>query len=288
VSPKAPPLTDNGWLNAVPPPGGDLQGRVTVLLFWSPSCEASIARLREIELVLERSIALRHGLLGAVGVLSPRHHFERSRRVAADAVDRLGVSIPVVHDPDLEIWSRYRPGGWPTTIVVDHRGRALGAQQGLDDLDVLVEAARLAVARAGCDPRRQPPAWPTVTPCDPVHARERSETGPWAWPSGVAVLPDESLAIVDSGHDRVVIVALDRRRRRGCIRGIVEGVPRPGRVTSWGPSGLAVSLPDSGQVVGVDRRAPQRVELVADGLGRPQGLTQDRDGTLVVCDATDE
>lgn len=288
MRPKAPPLTSTGWLNAAPFARADLSGQVTILVFWSPSCEASVTRLGEIELLIKRSVATHGETLRAVAVLSPRYPFEQSEAFALDAVARHRIDLPVIHDPKLEIWSRYSPGGWPAAIVVDHRRRVLGALLGLDDLDLLIEAAETAALRActGSSLGGQPTLVDDWTAVD--RSAPATTSDDWAWPSGVAALPDDRIAVADSGNDRVLIVGLSTDRRFGRVEASIEGLDQPSRVAAWGPSSIAISLPTLGQVVGVDRRSPGHLELLAEDLGRPQGLTEDRDGSIVVCDAIDE
>lgn len=298
VSPKAPPLTSEGWINAHPIPNGDLSGRVSVLVFWSPTCEASLTRLAEIEHLLNRTTATHRGHLQAIAVLSPRYPFEQDAEYATDAVKRHRIGIPVVHDPALQIWSRYSPGGWPAAIVVDHRGRALGALLGLDDLDALIEATELAVLRASADERRgsrsqTTPAiaereWgPILPPAEFATLLPQASEGAFAWPSGLAALPDDRVAVADTGNNRVLVLELSADRRLFRIESCFDGLDRPSRVAAWGDHGIAISLPEHGQVVAVDRRGSE-MQRLTDDLGRPQGLVQDRDGSIVVCDAIDE
>lgn len=98
ASPKAPPLTTDGWINALAPPRGDLSGVVSVLVFWSPTCEASLTRLAEIEQLMNHTIAGHRRHLRAIAVLSPRYPFEQATDYARDAVARHRISLPVVHD----------------------------------------------------------------------------------------------------------------------------------------------------------------------------------------------
>ncbi len=293
MSPKAPPLTADGWINAHPIPNGDLSGRVSVLVFWSPTCEASLTRLTEIEQLLSRSITTHGDHLRAIAVLSPRYPYEQDPEYATDAVTRHRIGVPVVHDPTLQIWSRYNPGGWPAAIVVDHRHRALGALLGLDDLDALIESTELAVLRASAGARRSSPTpvereWGSAFSFTELATSRPDPSGvTLAWPSGLAVLPDDRVAVADTGNDRVLVLELSPDRRRFRVEACFEGLDRPSRVAAWGDHGIAISLPEHGQVVAVDRRG-SGMQLLADDLGRPQGLVQDRDGSIVVCDAIDE
>ena len=60
--------------------------------------------------------------LRVIGVHSPGYSFGRERDVVAGAVERLGVSYPVVLDPDFVVWREYGNRGWPGRYLFDHRG----------------------------------------------------------------------------------------------------------------------------------------------------------------------
>ncbi len=293
VSPKAPPLTADGWINAQPLPNGDLTGQVSVLVFWSPTCEASLSRVAEIDHLLSRTVASHGEHLRAIAVLSPRYPFEQDNDYAHDAVARHRIGLPVVHDHALQIWSRYNPGGWPAAIVVDHRHRALGALLGLDDLDALIEATEVAVLRAASQRRprgstvSEDPLLSDQLTARPDHTKPDPTHEAFAWPSGLATLRDDRIAVADAGNGRVMVLELSPDRRHYRVESSFDGLDGPTRVTAWGDHGIAVSVPEQGQVLALDRRGAES-QVLADDLGRPQGLTQDRDGSIVVCDAVDE
>lgn len=62
-----------------------------------------------------------HGLR-VIGVHSPGYSFGRDRRVVERAVHELGVSHPVLLDPDLQVWRLYGNRGWPGRYLFDRRG----------------------------------------------------------------------------------------------------------------------------------------------------------------------
>jgi alkyl hydroperoxide reductase subunit AhpC len=61
--------------------------------------------------------------LVVVGVHTPEFFWEGPHDRVADAVRRLDVPYPVVQDNDTAIWKRFGVRAWPTTVMIDRRGR---------------------------------------------------------------------------------------------------------------------------------------------------------------------
>jgi hypothetical protein len=62
-----------------------------------------------------------HGLR-VIGVHSPGYSFGRDRAVVERAVQKLGVSHPVLLDPEFVVWRLYGNRGWPGRYLFDRRG----------------------------------------------------------------------------------------------------------------------------------------------------------------------
>lgn len=274
MRPKAPPIDAGSWLNPTPstPLDGRLQGRVTALLFFSSFCEASSSRISELVEVRDRLPGLE-----VIGIHTPRYAHERSEDLVRSQLERHRIDFDVIHDPEAELWGRYNPGGWPSTMLIDGHGRAVGACRGLDDLEPLAEAAAFALARQG------PTATPHRSPSAPIEIDERH---PLLWPSGLCTFADGRVGVVD-GADRALILRFDGNHRRALVDQIVAGLDRPSKIARWGENSIAMSLPTTGAVIGIDLDRPDPIVL-AEELGRPQGLTTDLDGSVVVCDAGDD
>ncbi len=240
-----------------------------MLAFWSIGCDASVVLLRKME-ELQRSFG---GAIQVIAVHSPRMSAGKDLYQIADAVARLHLSIPVLHDPDLRTFGRYSPGGWPAAVFVDDRQRVAGAILGAD-ADFYAEV----IVHLGAAPSRSAPRF-RVGYKPPRKANELS------WPGGVAVDPVTStVAISDSGHDRVVIGVLDPAAARLAITGIIAGVTRPGRIANAGQAEFVVTQPDDGRVTLVDS-VDLSATPIGDGLIRPGGVCMDDDGSIVVADA---
>ncbi len=60
--------------------------------------------------------------LRVVAIHSPGFEPSRERGAVEEAVARLGISYPVLLDPDLEMWREYENRGWPARYLFDGRG----------------------------------------------------------------------------------------------------------------------------------------------------------------------
>lgn len=282
----APPIGPGEWLNTSPVGPAHLAGRVSILVFFSVSNEASWLRLRQLE---DLSTDL-GDTLAIVAVHSPRHPSERDASKVNRILERAGISFPVVHDPDLETWARYQPGGWPSTVVIDHRGEIMGISQGVDDLDVLFEAVTLAERLASAARLEAAPSPDRLRPLPVPTPNRRSTDRGLSWPGGLCRLSDGRIAIADSGNDRVVVVELDDDNTVARARRIHGGLDRPSQVAELPDGSLAASEPNQGRIVRIARTkgnddSPTTPEILTDGFLRPRGLATDRDGSLVVADA---
>ncbi len=284
MTPKAPPIASGEWLTTSPVGTAHLAGRVSIIVFFSISSEASWVRLRQLE---DLSADL-GDTLAIVAVHSPRHPAERNVDAVNTVLERAGVPFPVVHDPDLTTWARYEPGGWPSTVVIDHHGKIMGISQGVDDLDVLFEAVSLAESLAADD--RPAADRDHLRPLPVPTPNRRSTDQGLSWPGGLCQLENGKIAIVDSGNDRVLVVELDDDLTSARVRRIHAGLDRPSQVCELPDGSLAVTEPKNGRVLRISQDEESIVngvepEVLVGGFLRPRGIAVDRDGSLVIADA---
>ncbi len=277
--PKAPPVIGE-WLNCEPFPQTHWRDRVTVLLFWAVSCEASWVRLGQLERLKSRL----GDRVTVIAVHSPRHQSDRDVAAVRSAVQRHRVAVAVVHDADLETIGHYGIEGRPASVVIDHRGRVIGVVEGLDDLALIDEAATLADGVAAQARERSGSA---PAPLPTVHTDLTQTLDQLRWPSGVCVLPSGELVVADHGNDRLVTLEANEDHTAATAIGEVAGVVGVGRVCALGGMIVAVSFPDHGRVEAVDLETGIRTPVLED-LTRPQGLTLDADGSLLIADAGTE
>ena len=125
---RAPELVGRGWLGT----GGralsleGLRGRVVVLDFWTFCCVNCLHALEELRAVE----ALFPDVLTIIGVHSPKFEHEADPDAVVAAVERYGVTHPVLDDPELLTWRAYTARAWPTLVVVDPEGYIVATMSG--------------------------------------------------------------------------------------------------------------------------------------------------------------
>jgi thiol-disulfide isomerase/thioredoxin len=240
---RAPELAGRGWLNT----GGrelrlaDLRGRIVLLDFWTFCCINCLHVLDELR-PLEQKYA---GVLVVVGVHSPKFDHERDPAALAAAVERYGVTHPVLADPDLVTWRQYAARAWPTLTVIDPEGYVVGSMAGeghaegiarlVDEL-VATHRAR-GTLRPGGPPEPPPPAG------DPTGLR---------FPGKALALPGGGLLVSDSAHHQLVELAGDagteRRRIGSGTRGRADGTAAAAQFSE--PQGLCLLPEHVAEIVG--------------------------------------
>lgn len=100
---------------------------------------------------------------------------------------------------------------------------------------------------------------------DPRDGTLRERVGGLRRPLGIAVAPDGSLVVAESGAGRVVAVGED-----DAIRVLADGLDRPADVAFDGEGRCYASDEGAGAVLRIEADAPPTV--VVDGLNAPQGL----------------
>ena len=267
----APPLAGEDWLTGAPLNWDDLRGRWVLMSFWSAGCEASMTHLTELE-----SLQRQHPDLAVVAIHAPRAPFAKDRNVPIEALVRHRLMLRVLHDPEMEMWSRYNPAGWPSSILINPKGKAVGTVAGTgvgplvrDVLKLNMASGKPADAVPAALPRLQPPSVNTGD-------------GLLRWPTAITVLGPETVALADTGNKRILVV--NTNGDRFTVRQVISGVADVGDIHAPEPWQIIVSRPKAGEVVLIDLKS-RKPRTLASGLVRPMGLTTDIDGSLVVADA---
>ncbi|NNE96276.1 MAG: redoxin domain-containing protein, partial [Acidimicrobiales bacterium] len=269
MAPTAPPAAGSVWINTPSHSWEDLRGLPTVLLFWSAGCDASWLLLRRYE-DLQRRFGAN---LQVIAVHCPRVEAAQPVQPVMDQIARMHLSLPVLHDPELETFGRYSPGGWPAAVFIDHRQKVKGVVLGSNS-DISEDVANYL----GAVPSQEPPLFK-------VGFRSPRPISEFAWPSGVALLDGSgTVAVADQGHNRVVVGVVDSRSGTLSSTAVIDGVHRPGRLAALNDGLVAVTQPDDGAVCLIDLDL-RSVHPLARGMLRPVGIAADRDGSLVVADA---
>lgn len=196
--------------------------------------------------------------LAVVGVHSPKFTTERETDSLHAAIRRLNVGHPVINDRDFRVWQEYAVRAWPTLMFIDPRGRVIGKHEG----EIPYEAADRLIAEMLAefetegllDPRPIPGAYGDRTEAD--------VPTPLRFPG--KLLADQRgarLVVSDTGHNRIVVAALDGTVRQvigSGAEGFADGPAE--RATFYQPQGLALDG-DTLYVADTENHALRAVDL---------------------------
>ncbi len=116
---RAHELYGDFWFNSEPIPITAQHGRVILLFFWDYTCAHC---LHSLPYVVEWSRKYRdHGFL-TIGVHTPKFPFGKNPQYIQKAIEREGITFPVVMDNEGLIAANYSQRSWPTMQIVDKHG----------------------------------------------------------------------------------------------------------------------------------------------------------------------
>ncbi len=200
---RAPELQAPGgvWINTPAPLTlAGLRGRIVVLDFWTGCCVNCLhvlPALARVEAAFPRDVVV-------IGVHSPKFPHEKEPDTARDAVARLGITHPVLHDPERHLWDQYAVRAWPTLVFVDPNGYVLGQASGEPDGAALVGTLRRMVKAAAGLGDMQPAELEllAVPPALPTRFR---------YPGKIRPIPGRARdaacwVLADAGHHQVVLL----------------------------------------------------------------------------------
>lgn len=255
---RAPELNGRQWLNT----GGrelslrELRGRIVLLDFWTFCCVNCLHVLDELRPLEEKYAEV----LVVIGVHSPKFAHEREPAAVAAAVERYGVSHPVLDDPELDMWQQYAARAWPTLVLVDPEGYVVATMAGEGHADGLAreidQLIRTHEAK-GTLHRGDGPYLPP-TPADTT----------LRFPGKAVALDDGALLVSDSARHQLVELEPDgetvRRRIGAGERGGADGSARSATFNE--PQGLLRLPADVAAVAGYDIVVADTVNHLLRGL----------------------
>jgi sugar lactone lactonase YvrE len=255
---RAPELRGREWLNT----GGqeikltELRGKIVLLDFWTFCCINCLHVIEELRPLEERF----GDVLVTIGVHSPKFEHEREAAAVAAAVERYGVSHPVLDDPELRTWDQYAAKAWPTLAVVDPEGYVVASMAGeghaaalgrlIEDLVATHEAK--GTLHRGHGPYVPPPAPQTVL----------------RFPGKATVGADGALFVADSAHHSLVEFDPDgqtvRRRIGSGHKGRADGAAEKAEFAE--PGGICALPPEVAARVGYDLVVADTVNHLLRGV----------------------
>ncbi|WP_439671693.1 Cytochrome C biogenesis protein [Cupriavidus necator] len=140
------------WINSPPLSRDQLQGKVTLVYFWTYSCINCIRTLPYLRAWAEK---YKNRGLTVVGVHTPEFAFEKTTGNVRRAIADFRIGFPVAVDNDYRIWRAFRNSYWPAAYFVDARGNIRHHQFGEGNYanserviqSLLAEAGNRSVAR---------------------------------------------------------------------------------------------------------------------------------------------
>ena len=119
----APELKGTGeWLNSSPLTLGSLRGKVVLVDFWTYSC---INCLRALPYVTGWYNKYKNQGLVVLGVHTPEFPFEKEVAGVKTAINHFHINYPVVQDNRYETWNAFGNEYWPSSYLIDKRGRVV-------------------------------------------------------------------------------------------------------------------------------------------------------------------
>jgi thiol-disulfide isomerase/thioredoxin len=260
---RAPELRGRGWLNT----GGrdlalaDLRGKIVLLDFWTFCCINCLHVLDEL-----RPLEEKYGdVLVVIGVHSPKFEHERDPAALAAAVERYGVTHPVLDDPELLMWQQYAAKAWPTLAVVDPTGYLVASMAGeghADGLSRLIDELIGQHEERGTLHRGDVPYVPPAEPATVLR-----------FPGKALALPNGNLLVSDSARHSIVELAPDAEtvvRRIGTgQRGRTDGPAESATFSE--PQGLALLPPPIAELAGYDVVVADSVNHLLRGVRSATG-----------------
>ena len=120
---KAPEFTQiSGYINTPnnnPITLSSLKGKVVLVYIWTYTCINSIRPMLYIQ---DWNQKYSNNGLVVVGVHSPEFQFEKNYTNVKDAVQRFGITYPVVLDSEHGTWNAYGNNYWPRFYLIDSQG----------------------------------------------------------------------------------------------------------------------------------------------------------------------
>jgi len=260
---RAPELRGRGWLNT----GGraltlaDLKGRITILDFWTFCCINCLHVLDEL-----RPLEEKYGdVLVVIGVHSPKFAHERDPDALAAAVERYGVTHPVLDDPDLHTWRAYTAKAWPTLSVIDPEGYVVASMAGEGHAEGLARLIDELIAVHEAKGTLHRGEGPYVPPSPPDTVLR--------FPGKAVPLPSGGFLVSDSARHSIVELAPDAEtvlRRIGTgERGHRDGPPEEAMFSE--PQGLCLLPPSVAEVAGYDVVVADTVNHLLRGVRLESG-----------------
>ncbi|KAH8421229.1 hypothetical protein KR009_006120 [Drosophila setifemur] len=224
--------SDLDWFNVSRPLTlAGLRGKIVILDFFTYCCINCMHVLPELH-SLEDKISVESGLV-IVGVHSPKFENERDTANICSAVQRYGITHPIVNDSGSALWRSLGIRCWPTLMIISPAGSPILILMGEGNGKFLQEFISAAIYLFNQQGKIDKKSLPLQLSTHQVPASNLK------FPAKIARSPQGQYAIADAGNNRVLIVARDglvKHKIGGHNAGFVDGNLSAARFNS--PQGL--------------------------------------------------
>ena len=232
-----------------------------LLDFWTFCCVNCLHVLDELRPLEDKY----SDVLVVIGVHSPKFAHERDPAAVAAAVERYGVTHPVLDDPELDMWQQYAARAWPTLVLVDPEGYVVATMAGEGHAEGLArEIGQLVEAHEAKGTLHRGDG-PYVAP-EPVDTTLR-------FPGKAVALDDDALLVSDSARHSLVELARDgetvRRRIGSGTRGRTDGDAAGAQFSE--PQGLLPLPAEVAAIAGYDLLVADTVNHLLRGVRMATG-----------------
>lgn len=154
---RAPELASAGpWHNGEPLTMEGLRGKVVLVDFWTYSCINCIRTLPYVQGYWDKYKDT--GKFVLLGVHTPEFAFEHLPENVREAIERHGLTYPVVQDNDFGTWNAFSNRYWPAKYLIDAEGYVRYLHFGEGEYDETDEAIASLLAEIGVDMTEMPVA----------------------------------------------------------------------------------------------------------------------------------
>lgn len=186
------------WMNSGARTMAALRGKPVLVDFWTYSCVNCVRSVPHVQAWHEK---YKKAGLVVIGIHSPEFDFEKDEKNVARAISALGITYPIVLDPEFTMWERYSNKYWPHTFLIDHHGAIVYDHAGEGAVSETEQAIVSALQEIG------------ATKLPPIIAEPKSHDGACYRPTSelylgylrgsignaTNVLPETEEAFTDSG-----------------------------------------------------------------------------------------
>jgi thiol-disulfide isomerase/thioredoxin len=252
--PVAPDLTGaSAWINTEggkPITMADLKGKVVLLDFWTYGCVNCMHIIPDLK-KLEKKYAKE---LVVIGVHSAKFANEQGTDNIRNAAFKYGVEHPIANDNKFEIWKAYDVSSWPTRVLIDPDGKFIGQVPGEGQYEVfdtyIAHVIKIFDEKKKIDRNKI------------IGKPETLATQGLRFPGKIIAQDNpRRLFVADTGHNRIIEIALDGSIRR--IFGTGEAGLKDGpykEAQFYQPYGMAV-IGDTMYVADTENHVIRRIEL---------------------------